>query len=354
VLDLNGKTITGSDSNDSTAISVGGTANVTIKDSGTTGSIVGGNGGNGLTVTGGTVTLRGGSFQGGSGGKAITATDIAALIADGFASYDNAATPAVIADGDLAAATYIKINTAHSHTMEHHARLEATHTAPGNVEYWYCSGCDKYFSDVNGNTEITQAQTVLAVIPHSYGVQWEKDAVNHWHECSCGDKTGVAAHTYDSDTDTDCNICGYVRTVTPPAVLYTITQGAGQTIIASDNSNGQFRSNAEFVKFVKVQVDGADVAPANYSADSGSTIVTLKASYLATLSTGKHSLSIVSTDGRADTTFVIARNVTGDAGNSPQTGDNSNMLCWLAVLFVSGGALAVFCAAEKRRKHRGN
>ena len=58
---------------------------------------------------------------------------------------------------------------------------------------------------------------------HSYG-DWSKDGTNHWHECTdanCPNQSesikDTAAHVYDDDADTTCNICGYVRTVTPPA-----------------------------------------------------------------------------------------------------------------------------------------
>ena len=58
---------------------------------------------------------------------------------------------------------------------------------------------------------------------HRYG-DWSKDGTNHWHECTdaaCPNQSesikDKAAHIYDDDADTTCNICGYVRTVTPPA-----------------------------------------------------------------------------------------------------------------------------------------
>ena len=58
---------------------------------------------------------------------------------------------------------------------------------------------------------------------HRYG-DWSKDGTNHWHECTdaaCPNQSesikDKAAHIYDDDTDTTCNVCGYVRTVTPPA-----------------------------------------------------------------------------------------------------------------------------------------
>ena len=58
---------------------------------------------------------------------------------------------------------------------------------------------------------------------HSYG-DWSKDGTSHWHECTdtdCPNReesiTDKAAHVYTDDTDTTCDVCGYERTVAPPA-----------------------------------------------------------------------------------------------------------------------------------------
>ncbi|MCD8309381.1 MAG: hypothetical protein LUD19_05935, partial [Clostridia bacterium] len=52
-------------------------------------------------------------------------------------------------------------NTEHVHSMTHYSAVDATETTDGNTEYWYCSGCGKYFSDSNGKTEISQSETVI-------------------------------------------------------------------------------------------------------------------------------------------------------------------------------------------------
>ena len=94
---------------------------------------------------------------------------------------------------------------------------------------------------------------------HSYGSEWKNDADNHWHECSCGDKTDVAAHTASDwiiDTPAtattsgskhkECTVCGYtMATETIPATggggggysYYTIkaTAEAGGSISPSGN-----------------------------------------------------------------------------------------------------------------------
>ena len=78
---------------------------------------------------------------------------------------------------------------------------------------------------------------------HSYG-DWSKDGTNHWHECTdanCPNQSesikDTAAHIYDDDADTTCNICGYVRTVTPEIVpVSQITLNKAETSISVGNS----------------------------------------------------------------------------------------------------------------------
>ena len=82
-------------------------------------------------------------------------------------------------------------------------------------------------SDRVSTPPVYSEPATLTVTPpaheHRYG-DWSKDGTNHWHECTdaaCPNQSesikDKAAHVYDDDADTTCNICGYVRTVTPPA-----------------------------------------------------------------------------------------------------------------------------------------
>ena len=55
-----------------------------------------------------------------------------------------------------------------NHTdLKHISAKAATEDAEGNTEYWYCGGCDKYYSDKDGTEEITKADTVTAKLPKS-------------------------------------------------------------------------------------------------------------------------------------------------------------------------------------------
>ena len=77
---------------------------------------------------------------------------------------------------------------------------------------------------------------------HNYSSDWKSDSINHWKECSCGDKDDVAAHSFKWVVDKDatatekgskheeCMVCGYAR----PAVEIPAT---GSTPETEDNRN---------------------------------------------------------------------------------------------------------------------
>ena len=87
---------------------------------------------------------------------------------------------------------------------------------------------------------------------------------------------------------------------------------------ATDYTDGiyglTFRSSASFASFRGVQVDGKTIDPSNYIAEEGSIVVYLKAVYLRTLKPGKHTVTILSSEGDATMSFTIGGVTTGDAG----------------------------------------
>ena len=102
-------------------------------------------------------------------------------------------------------------------------------------------------SDRVSTSPVYSEPATLTVTPpaheHRYG-DWSKDGTNHWHECTdadCPEQSesikDKAAHIYDDDADTTCNICGYVRTVTPEIVpVSQITLSKTSTSISVGNS----------------------------------------------------------------------------------------------------------------------
>ena len=186
------------------------------------------------------------------------------------------------------------------HELKKTDAKEPTCTEDGNKEYWTCDTCDKYFSDENAETEIQLADTVIEATGHSYD-------------------------------NGKCTVCGEID----PDFKAVIIEGANGTWQKGTKDGLSFTSNATFADFQKVQVDGKDLDASNYTVKEGSTIVTLKAEYLETLSVGKHTLAIVSETGTAETEFTIKAAPASDDTQSPQTGDNSNMMLWITLMFIA-------------------
>lgn len=157
-----------------------------------------------------------------------------------------------------------------------------------------------------------------------------------------GESIAMLAHSYK---DGKCTVCGTIDS-TFKAV---ITAGANGTWQKGTKDGLSFTSSAAYQHFQKVQVDGKDLDASNYTVKEGSTVVTLKPEYLETLSVGKHTLAIVSETGTASTEFTIKAAPATDDTQSPQTGDSSNIMLWIALLFVSGGVLSV--VAYRKKKH---
>ncbi len=170
--------------------------------------------------------------------------------------------------------------------------------------------------DVEGDVNVT-VEGVLKHEPDGSG--WAHDAKNHWHVCRCGEVLDKTEHTFEWVVDKpataeakgerhqECTACGEKGVTEDIAILApTIIEGAGQATTVDTAKDLSFRSNAPIKYFQKVLVDDKEVDAENYVLTEGSTIVTLKTSFVKTLGVGEHKLSVVSTTGTAETTFTIA------------------------------------------------
>ena len=170
--------------------------------------------------------------------------------------------------------------------------------------------------DVEGDVNVT-VEGVLKHEPDGSG--WANDAKNHWHVCRCGEVLDKAEHTFEWVVDKpatveakgekhqECTVCGEKGKSEEIAILTPeIIDGKGQTVVIDAAKDLSFRSSAPIEFFQKVLVDDKEVAAENYVLTEGSTIVTLKTSFLKTLGVGEHKLSVVSATGTAETTFTVA------------------------------------------------
>ena len=105
---------------------------------------------------------------------------------------------------------------------------------------------------------------------------------------------------------------------------------------ATDYSGGiyglTFKSSAGFPSFLGVQVDGRTIDKSCYIAEEGSIEVYLKAVYLRTLAAGKHTMTILSSEGDATTEFTI-----GGLNTAPKTFDAGTAVYGVTAVLSLGG-----------------
>ena len=200
-----------------------------------------------------------------------------------------------------------------NHTdLKHIDAKAATVAEEGNIAYWYCDGCKKYFSDAAATKEITKAATVTAKLPPK------------------------------------------------------ITAGDGAVVTQGEKKELTFTSDASFADFVRVELDGTALEEKNYTKREGSTIITLNRDFVAALSVGEHTLAIVSQHGTATAKFTVKAKPTETAipqptvtpqptaqpvSPIPRTGDTANPALWFALLFISGGAAIGTTVVSRKKKY---
>ena len=317
----------------------------------------------------------------------------------------------------------------HTHNLTLVPAKAPTCTEKGNTAYYTCDGCDKWFEDATGASEITDKTSVILAatghsasdwksdntdhwkectvvgcgviiegskaahtagewiidtpatattsgskhkectvcgytmatetIPatgggehtHSYGSEWKNDADNHWHECSCGDKKDTAAHTAGEwiiDTPATattsgtkhkkCTVCGYTMTIeTIPATGGEHTHSYGSDW-KNDATNHWHECSCR---------DKADKAAHDFK-----WVVDKEAT--ATQKGSKHEECRVCGYKKAAVEIPATGTPTEPGkptdSDSPQTGDNSNMILWIALLFVSGGVVIGITVYSKKKK----
>ncbi len=236
-------------------------------------------------------------------------------------------------------------------TDEKYLKTPATCTA--KAVYYYSCSCG------NKGTETFESGDMLA---HSWGTVWVSDGSKHWHECTvCKTKGDEADHTFEwkitkEPTVTEfgaklerCTVCGYKKTKSPVIIdklAPSITDGSNAKWGKGDENGLTFKSDAAFSDFVEVLVDGKTVAAENYEKREGSIVIQLKASYLATLAAGEHTLTIRSASGDATAKFTIEAEVV------PPAPESTNAWVWIVVGVVALGACAavVVFIIRKRKK----
>ena len=197
---------------------------------------------------------------------------------------------------------------------------------------------------------------------HSYGTEWKYDDTDHWHECECGDKANIEAHsasewivdtaateTADGTKHKECTVCKKVLETAPiPATGSNHTHSYG-TEWKYDGTNHWHECECG---------DKADTAAHNFQWEIDKA-ATKEATGI------KHEECTVCGAKRSENTVIDKlpdggnTSNTGSSGNNtnkpgnddstkcPQTGDSSNHIGWLAALC---GVLTLLGVSGKKRK----
>ena len=244
----------------------------------------------------------------------------------------------------------------HTHNLTLVPAKAPTCTEKGNTAYYTCDGCDKWFEDATGASEITdKTSVILAATGHSAS-DWKSDNTDHWKECTvvgCGViiEGSKAAHTAgewiidtpatattDGSKHKECTVCGYTMTIeTIPATGGEHTHSYGSDW-KNDATNHWHECSCG---------DKADKAAHDFK-----WVVDKEAT--ATQKGSKHEECRVCGYKKAAVEIPATGTPTEPGkptdSDSPQTGDNSNMILWIALLFVSGGVVIGITVYSKKKK----
>ena len=182
--------------------------------------------------------------------------------------------------------------------LEHKLTLveakDAAVTEQGNIKYYYCENCGKYFADEDGTKEISLSETVIQKFP--------------------------------------------------PEII----EGNNATVNNGEKKSLTFRSNAAFADFICVELDGKTLDEKDYTKAEGSIIVTLNNNFVSTLSVGEHTLGIVSESGTATAKFTVKASEIPN--ESPKTGDDNMVAVWSFAAVLSLVVLGFTTVVSKKKR----
>lgn len=248
--------------------------------------------------------------------------------------------------GNVEAECAITVSTLHSHNLVAVNAKAPTCTEDGNIAYWQCSECGKYYSDENAINEIEAGSIVLPHSGHQYGAEWKYDSQYHWHECSIDhNKTDKTAHSFSWVIDREATknsvglkheacICGAVRNENTEIP-------ASET--GSDSKENPSNSN-------EITLDNSKTSPDVNAPNSSST--TVENGTRTTKNSEQTSKNEIETsynqkgESAAETTKKNSQSLF-----IPETGDESHILLWFALLSFSA---LFFLFTAYRRRNRAN
>ena len=247
-----------------------------------------------------------------------------------------------------------KLNVANHAYGEWRVTKPATETEEGSKAR-DCTVCDH-----------VQTETI-PMLEHEHGIHdetWKYDKTQHWQECSCGEKLNVANHIYGDwkvtkeATETEvgsrergCTVCEYVQVEIIPEIghehgIHDETWKYDKTQHWQECSCGEKLNVANHI-YGDWKVTKEATETEEGSRERGCAVCEyVQTEAIPAAGTGEPTDSTEPTDPAKPE----QPGKPSEQTESPQTGNNSNMFLWVALLFASGGVLTVLGVTDKRKK----
>ena len=226
------------------------------------------------------------------------------------------------------------------------------------------------------DTQSFWVETDLTMTPaadghtHKYGTEWKYDETNHWHECECGNKADITAHTFKQIIDKEatatekgskheeCTVCGYKKATVDIPKIDSHNHNYG-TEWKHDETNHWYEcecgNKADITAHTFKQIiDKEATATEKGSKHDECTVCGYK----------KAAVDIPVTDFRNSsddqpnkpTNTASSESSSADQTNkpintaSPKTGNTDNMIFWIVLLVIGGGAFITATAVDRKKK----
>ena len=226
------------------------------------------------------------------------------------------------------------------------------------------------------DTQSFWVETDLTMTPaadghtHNYGTEWKYDNTNHWHECECGNKADITAHTFKQIIDKEatatekgskheeCTVCGYKKTAVDIPKIDSHNHNYG-TEWKYDSTNHwhecECGNKADITAHTFKQIiDKEATATEKGSKHEECTVCGYKKAAVDIPVTDFGN----SSDDQPNKPINTASSESSSADQtnkpintaSPKTGNTDNMILWIVLLIAGGGAFITATAVDRKKK----
>ena len=188
------------------------------------------------------------------------------------------------------------------------------------------------------------------VISHKYSDTYKADDETHWRECACGEKTDVNNHA-DDNKDHKCDLCG--KTLSEHTGGTATCKDKAKCAVCGESYGELDANNHSNLKHIEAKA-ATKTAEGNieywYCADCGKYYKDAKATQ--EITKAQTVTAKIPSDNNTSAGGSTGNNnkPSNNATTSPQTGDNSNLTLWIALLLASGGAVTATTVHGRKKK----